>query len=193
MKVPGHKLTELLAKSLLRDKRRISQCIQYWCSQDYFFKEDDFIFSFMHHILHDPIQLHIEMNCISLFTHFSIPLRMLTKKELSTIHALLQLHHSQDTPIFQSKVGLKGFQLKYDQFKYNAILGQRVDRLAFIKRFIIYCESQITFKEHLETLRHIIHDTCASIADGFDLKGHPLQKGMYLLSKKSKTCRRRSK
>ena len=192
MKVPGQKLTENLAKSLLRDKRRMKQCIRYWCSQERFFKEEDFIYSFVHHMLHDPIQLHIEMNSITLFPNYSIPLRMLTKKELSCIHALLRLNHSQEMPIFRSKVGLKVFQLKYDQFKYNAVLSQRTDRLGFIKCFIQYCETQITFNEHLETLQRIIHNICTTIADSYGLKGHPLQKGMYRMVQK-KTCPRRSK
>ena len=193
MKVPGHKLSMMLAKSLLRDKRRISQCIQYWCTQEWFYKEDDFIHSFIHHMIHDPIQLHIGMDSIALFPNFNIPLRMLIKKELTALHALLQLHHTHKNPIFQSKVGMAGFQLQYERFKYDAVLDQRADRLAFVKQFILHSEAQLTFHEHFVAFQRIIHDTCKSIADHFDLKGHPLQKGLYHLSKKHKTCRRRSK
>lgn len=94
-----------------------------------------------HSLIYEPLRVVLVMKEISVYTNLSIPYNRASKKLLSIIHELLRRHYasknnSDENSIFNTCVGLQGYTLTYDRFRYNAVLDQHVSRIKLITQII---------------------------------------------------------
>lgn len=175
----NQKCTSTFGIDMLSKKERIYELVLYWLTHNITQTSlDELASKFFDTILNEPVSFVVRMDCITFFKDplFDIPLREVKKRELICIHSLLQKN------MFTGKVVLDGFQLKYSNFKYNAILDQRIDRTVFIQMFLEVCLAY-TGAAQQSALRSVLSMYCQSAATEFKLKGHPCHTQLVHLSR----------
>ena len=169
----AHQFTE----RLLRNKSRIVVLVEYWLSHVFptMFPDVEYMVSDVLRVFFtQPVQVIIEMKNVT-FLQYPFPLRFLHATEVAVLYSLLQAHHQHaHQPLFQSHIGLQGFKLRYDHFKYNSYLSQRVDREAFVMAFV-HLLLQLTTDR---TVHNRLLDLVEEATLAHTLKEHPTQKAI---------------
>ena len=170
-----------MSRSLFRDKRRMRQLIQYWTSKPSMSSLG--LVGFIQAILYEPIRLVIEINNLHFFKHevFEIPLRYLTKRELTHLHALLLQHKRAAQPIFATMINIANFSITYHKFKYNTLMSQYFDRLAFVRCFVNTCMSLIGSKRQAVEVKSACHSLLQKERMQMKQSKHPLRRRLAVL------------
>jgi hypothetical protein len=176
------KTVAALGDSLLRDKGRIYDLVQIWLAGARGDDLDTLVEGALDVFLNKRVALGMTLNGITLFedSHFMVPLRHLKRNELAALHALLKAHRKG--PIFKRSVDMQSFSLEYTDFRYDAILGQHVDRIAFARALAEICLG-LTWGADRGRLRGVFAKYFAEAARRFTPHRHPCQRALQGLSR----------
>ena len=159
---------------MLTSTSRILPLVEYWTSHVFpslYPTIPQLIEGVLETFLTEPVHLIIGMKHLT-FLKFPIPLRYLEATEVNVLYSLLQQHHNDaNRPLFQSHLGLQGFKLRYDHFRYNTYLSQRLNREAFVVAFLrvllALASDDVTHNKILDLVVQYTHQ--------YTLKEHPTQ------------------
>ena len=152
--------------------------MDYWvCHEfpDQFETIEDLIDEVLKHLIRSPIHFVIEMTSLRFFD-YPIPLRMLQNREMSLLFEVLLAYHKEEQRLFLSHVGIQGFKLCYDHYRYDSYLSERVDRVAFVQAFV--CSLLQVVPDATPRLHQEIIQLCREAIETHALKDHPLKKTM---------------
>lgn len=171
------RLAHQLTYRLLRNSARIEVLVEYWLSHVFpalYPTIDEMVHEVLRVFFTHPVNFIIEMKYVT-FLQYPFPLRFLHPTEVHVLYSLLQAHHQNaHTPLFQSHIGLQWFKLRYDHFKYNSYLSQRVDREAFVMAFVHLLLKLCTDRGVHNRLLDLVEEACLV----HTLKEHPTQKAI---------------
>ena len=170
----------LLARAFFRDKKRLKTLIQYWTSKPDI--KTLGVKGVLNVLLYEPVRLIVTLDHVRFFDHklFEIPLRLLCRRELTHIHALLVRHHREPQPIFSTNLNVATFSLTYQSFKYNALMDQFIDRLCLVRLFLEACLAIFHLPHQHAQLKHALLTTLREERARMIKEKHPLRRRMAI-------------
>ena len=168
------RLVHEFCRLFFKDKKRIKNYIYYWFSRSGLQLNDFFL-----DVL-QPLKLRIVMDGIYFLNkeEYKLPFRELTRNELSCLHNLLKQHHTSNNKLFECEIGMRCFSLKYQKFKYDAILNQQFQPILYLNGIYRMSLSFFTKEDHVAQLHLLFQELFYNTAQSYLLNGHPIQKSL---------------
>lgn len=132
-------------------------------------------------LVHKPLRLRLNMNKMLLYDNIGIPYAMCSKSLLVAIHALLRSHYEQQETYFKVKMGLQGYTLMYESFKYNALLDQNISRIALFNQLFKCIFSCVPKGKKRKVLYQMVEEKMEETIGKIEMTNHPLKKKLKSL------------